>query len=154
MQILYECLNLMFFTALCIYHGSFLGAYLSEWGDFMNRLVVLFGLLVEGVMIVWPEVMYDAAEICATKFLTLFVKFYGCKPGENWLKKQLSRTLSKRFWRFSRGIWVVYLHQWFFNFLTDYPFWKMKLELPYFLKIIWYPFKKFQISPWKKSFYP
>ena len=49
-------------------------------------------------MIVWPEVMYDAAEICATKFLTLFVKFYGCKPGENWLKKQLSRTLSKRFW--------------------------------------------------------
>ena len=29
----------------------------------MNRIVVLFGLLVEGVMIVWPEVMYDAAEI-------------------------------------------------------------------------------------------
>ena len=36
------------------------------------------------MMIVWPEVMYDAAEICATKFLTLFVMFYGCNanPGK------------------------------------------------------------------------
>ena len=36
-----------------------------------------------------------------------------CKPGENWLQKQLSRTLSKRFWqRLLPGIWVFVESEW------------------------------------------
>ena len=49
----------------------------------MNRLAVLY----VDMMIVWPEVISAASYyyiVCATKFLTLFVMFYGCNanPGK------------------------------------------------------------------------